>query len=423
VPTIDEQAQIDSYAELLVKVGVNLQPGQQVVIRVGRETAPAPLEVAPFVHALARQSYASGASYVHVLWADAEIARLSMQHASDEQLASYPAWENTWLLELVAQNAALIMLSAPTPEAFQGVDPRRLTIRGQAMAQALHPFSQQQMVGAISWLIAAVPTSAWAARVFPDLPSETALEKLWALIRRATRLDADNPVAAWVAHLAQLRRRCELLEQARLRSLHYIGPGTDLTVDLLPESIWTSCASSQNKRGAPFVPNMPSDEVFTTPLRNGGHGTVRSTLPLYYNGTLIEDIVLRFEQGKIVEATSSTGIEVLRGALDTDEGARYLGEIALVPVDSPVASLRTVFFNTLFDENASCHLAFGRGIAQGLRGGNSLTADELLAQGVNESAVHVDLMIGSEHLDLDGITASGQTIPLLRQGRWAEALG
>jgi aminopeptidase len=406
-----EQAQIERYAEVLLKVGVNLQPGQTVVIR------GAGAEVAPFVHAITRQAYASGAAYVHVLWADHEIMRLGILHASEEQLRTYPSWESAWLMELVAQDAVFIMLDAPDHGAFKGLDPHRLTLRNHAALRSLRPIREQFMAGSVRWLVAALPTASWATQVFPDLPSELALDRLWDLICRATRLDTGDPIAAWTTHLAHLSARRAFLEQAHLHSLHYQGPGTDLTVELLLESKWT-CGATSSTRGVSFVPNMPTDEVFTVPRRTGTNGTVRCTRPLYFNGVLIENIALRFEHGKIVETTASGGIEVLNGALDTDKGARYLGEVALVPVDSAVASLRTVFFNTLFDENASCHLAFGSGLPLGIHGGETKTADELLAMGVNQSAIHVDLMVGSEDLDIDGTTASGDMVPLLRRGQW-----
>lgn len=416
MPTTLEESRIERYAEVLVRVGVNLQPGQVVVLR------GATMQVAPFVHAVARQAYAAGAAYVHVVWTDSEISRLGVLHASEEQLQSHPSWENPWLLELAAQDAVFIMLDAPDHGAFKGLDPQRLTLRMLAASRALQPFREQIMTSAVRWLVAALPTAAWAAQVFPDMPEDAALERLWDLICRATRLDTDDPIAAWTTHIAHLSARRASLEQARLRSLHYTAPGTDLTVSLLPESTWSG-GNISSTRGVPFVPNMPTDEVFTTPRRDGGSGIVRCTRPLYYSGVLIEDITLRFEHGKIVEATASSGGEVLKGALDTDARARYLGEVALVPVDSAVASLRTVFFNTLFDENASCHLAFGGGLAFGITGGKGKSSDELLAMGVNQSAIHVDLMIGSEDLDIDGTTVTGAVIPLFRQGKWALASG
>jgi aminopeptidase len=253
--------------------------------------------------------------------------------------------------------------------------------------------------------------------MFPDRPEDEGVRELWRLIVHACRADAGDPIQAWQEHIAGLRRRGAQLEAHNVTRLHYRAPGTDLRVGLPDGARWLSGGGTS--RGVPVVVNIPTEEVFTAPHRTEVEGTVRSTLPLSHAGVLIENIVLRFEGGRIVDAGADTGEDVLLGAIDTDERARYLGEIALVPVDSPLASLNTVFYNTLYDENASCHLAIGSGYPESIPGGAALSEDELLARGINQSALHLDFMIGSNELDIDGETQSGDTIPVFRRGRWA----
>jgi aminopeptidase len=434
------RTQLDQYAEILVKIGVNVQPGQQLIIGAGPEALTTPVESAHFVATLAEKAYAAGASNVQVIWRDPAIARLNMQHASIEQLASYPSWKADSFMQLVEQDAAFLVLYAPDPHLYRDIDPERVNIASKAEAKAIHPFMQAIQGSArvyardhdprarppggtfsVTWTVGAVATGVWAGLLFPDLPPDESIERTWEFICRATRADVEDPVTPWQEHLDQLGRRESYLNQARVRRLHYRAPGTDLAVDLIPGSRWMSCANIRSKSGVSFVPNIPSDEVFTSPLRTGVNGTVRSTLPLNYNGVLIENIVLRFERRKVVEASANTGLDILTGLLETDANSRYLGEIALVPADAPLARMHTIFYNTLFDENASCHLALGSGFAGTIEGGAALTEEDLRTRGVNQSAAHVDFMIGSDELDIDGETESGEIVPVLRRGIWATA--
>ncbi|GAC1463258.1 MAG: aminopeptidase [Chloroflexota bacterium] len=421
---IDLGTLLDRYADLLVTVGANVQPGQQVMIGAGSQGFYAPVESADFVAILVEKAYAAGASDVHVTWFDPTVARLRMQHATMEQLTTFPSWTLDSFMHLVDQDAAFLSLHAPNPHLYRDIDPERVTSAARAEGEATRPFSHA-LHGTMSrnWTVGAVATNAWARLLFPDLTPCEAIERTWEVIGRATRADVEDPIAAWRDHLAQLNRRENALNRDRLRRLHYRAPGTDLTVDLLPGSHWMSCANVRSKSGVPFVPNIPSDEVFTTPLRTGVNGTVRSTLPLNYRGALIENIALRFDEGKVVEATADRGADTLAGVLETDPNARYLGEIALVPADAALAQMRTIFYNTLFDENASCHLALGNGFAMAVEGGAAMSRDDLVARGVNQSATHVDFMIGTDELDIDGETESGETVPVFRRGVWAKDRG
>jgi aminopeptidase len=358
-----------------------------------------------------------------VNWFDPAIARLTMQHATIGQLASYPSWKADSFMQLVEQDAAFLLLYAPDPHLYRDIDPERVNIASKAEAEAIHPFMQAiQGTFSVTWTVGAVATGVWAGLLFPDLPPDESIERTWELICRATRADVEDPVTPWQEHLDQLGRRESYLNQARVRRLHYRAPGTDLAVDLIPGSRWMSCANIRSKSGVSFVPNIPSDEVFTSPLRTGVNGTVQSTLPLNYHGVLIENIALRFERGKVVEASANTGLDILTGLLETDANSRYLGEIALVPADAPLARMHTIFYNTLFDENASCHLALGSGFAGTIEGGAALTEEDLRTRGVNQSAAHVDFMIGSDELDIDGETESGEIVPVLRRGIWARVV-
>jgi len=337
-PAVDLRTQVDQYAELLVKVGANVQPGQQLMIGAGPEVFHAPVESADFVVTLVERAYAAGASNVQVTWFAPAVARLTMQHAAIEQLASYPSWRADSFMQLVERDAAFLLMHAPDPHLYRDIDPERISVASKAEAEAGHPFVQAiHGTFSVNWTVGAVATAAWAGLLFPHRPPDEAIELTWEMICRSTRADAEDPIAAWQEHLDQLRRREVHLNQAGIRKLHYRAPGTDLEVKLIRGAQWMSCANIRSKSGVRFVPNIPSDEVFTTPLRTGVNGTVRSTLPLNYNGVLIENIALRLEGGKVVEASADTGLDILTGLLETDVNARYLGEIALVPADAPLA--------------------------------------------------------------------------------------
>jgi aminopeptidase len=411
------RTQLDRYAELLVKIAVNVQPGQQLAIGALRG---APIESAAFVATLVEKAYVAGASNVHVNWFDPAIARLTMQHADIEQLASYSSWKVDSSMQLIGQDAAILSLYAPHPHLYRDIDPERVKIASRAEAEATHPVIQAiHGTNSVSWTVASVATEGWARLLFPDLHPTSRLSETWKLICRAARADVEDPETDWRAHLDQLGRRESYLNQARIQRLYYRAPGTDLAVDLIPSGRWVSSASSRSKRGVAFVPNIPSDEVFTTPLRTGVNGVVRSTLPFDYRDVLIENMVLWFERGEVVKASASTGLDMLNYLLEADANSRFLGEVALVPADAPLAQMHTIFHNGLFDENASCHLALGSGFAMTIEGGTTMTEEELLTRGVNQSTIHVDFMIGSEELDIDGETESGEIMPVLRQGIWA----
>ena len=406
------EKQLEKYATLAVEVGVNVQPNQLLVVS-------APVYAAPFVRKVVKRAYEVGARYVHVDWTDDIVTRTRFECAPDDSFDEYPImWRARGWEEMAKNNAAFLSITGSDPDLLKGIDPTRIQKANRAAGIAMQPFRQYAMADKVSWSVIAVPSQEWADKVFPDLAPENRVKALWEAIFKATRIDQGDPVAAWRAHTADLDRRAAYLNERKYKALHYKAPGTDLVVELPPAHRWVS-AGSYNEKGTLFIANMPTEEVFTAPLKNGVNGTVRSTKPLSYGGNLIENIFLEFKEGKIVRFAADKGYDTLKGFIETDEGARYLGEVALVPHRSPISETNLVFFNTLFDENASNHLAIGKAYAFCLEGGKSMSKEEQERHGLNDSLVHVDFMIGSEQMDIDGIRADGSTEPVFRQGNWA----
>ncbi|MGF9798340.1 aminopeptidase [Brevibacillus agri] len=401
----------DRYADLAVKVGVNVQPMQTLVVT-------APLSAAPFVRKVARKAYEAGAKHVHIDWTDDELTRMKYDLAPDEAFADYPQWKAKGLEEMAENGAAFLYINSTNPDLLKGVKLERIATANKAAGQALRTFRNYTMSDKVSWSVIAVPSPEWAAMVFPDLPADEQVPALWDAIFRATRVDTDDPVQAWHEHHATLNSKVEQLNAKQYRYLHYEAPGTQLTIELPDRHIWIG-GGSVNEKGAAFMANMPTEEVFTAPKKDGVNGTVRSTKPLSYHGNVIENFTLTFEQGKIVSVSAEKGEEALKQLIATDEGSHYLGEVALVPHQSPISLSNIIFYNTLFDENASNHLAIGSAYSVNIEGGAAMSQEELAARGINTSLVHVDFMIGSAEMNIDGETADGVREPLFRNGNWA----
>jgi aminopeptidase len=400
------------YAETILRIGVNLQPGQKLVIE-------APLAAAPFVRIVTERAYELGASQVHFEWWDDELTLIRYRHAPEASLGYYAEWRADGLAQYAKENAAFLFILAPNPELLKDIPSDRIAKETRGRTAVRRRFLDYTRTHQVSWVIATVASAAWAAKVFPELPPEAGVERLWELIFRATRIDRPDPVADWLQHLAVLKRKTEQLNAMRIRKLHYRAPGTDLTVELPEKHVWIGGAKP-NGAGIPFVANMPTEEVFTMPAKDGVNGVVRSTKPLNYGGNLIEDFSFTFRNGQIVDYKAGKGADTLKTILDTDEGARYLGEVALVPHRSPISLMNVVFCNTLFDENASCHLAVGSAYPANLENGTNMSAEELAASRANSSLMHVDFMIGSPELDIDAELPDGTLVPLFRGGDWAE---
>ncbi|MFC0213719.1 aminopeptidase [Paenibacillus chartarius] len=402
---------LEKYAETLLRIGLNVQPGQKLVI-------DAPLSAANFVRIVTRLAYDIGASQVHHEWWDDELALIRYRHAPESSLGYYPEWRANGLAEYAENNAAFLFVQSPNPDLLKDVPADLIAKETRGRAAIRKRFLDYTRLHQVSWLIAAVPSPAWAARLFPGLPAEQGVAKLWDVVFKATRIDRDDPVGEWRKHLDTLHAKTSKLNAMRIRKLHYRAPGTDLYIELPEKHIWLGGAKP-NKSGTPFVANMPTEEVFTMPAKHGVNGIVRSTKPLNHGGSLIEDFSFTFKDGRIVDYRAGKGEDKLQTILDTDEGASYLGEVALVPYRSPISLMDIVFYNTLFDENASCHLAIGNAYPSTLEGGVGLSPDQLKASGANVSMTHVDFMIGSAELDIDAELPDGSTVPLFRQGNWA----
>ncbi|WP_062199628.1 aminopeptidase [Massilibacterium senegalense] len=402
---------LKKYAELVVRLGVNIQKDQTLHIN-------APLEAAEFVRAVTTRAYKAGAKHVYVNYIDEELARIKFEEAPDEAFLEFPSWKVQGFEQMVEEGAAFLSIHAENPELLKGIDPTRIAAAQKTKGQAMKKFSEAIQTDTVSWCVVSVPTKAWAKHVFPNVSEEEQVDCLWEAIYQTLRVEQDDIVKAWQNHADTLDQKASYLNKKKYKTIHYRAPGTDLKVDLHERHQWLS-AGSTDKRGVTFIANLPSEEVFTTPLKTGANGYVTSTKPLNYGGTLIENFTLTFENGKIVDAKAEKGLETLQRLIETDEGSHFLGEIALVPHDSPISNANLIFFNTLFDENASNHLAIGSAYATCLEDGQNMNREELDAHGANDSLIHVDFMIGSREMDIDGITHDGKIEPIFRKGNWA----
>ncbi len=397
------EQRIRALARLAVHVGVNLQSGQTLAVN-------AMVEHAPLVRAVAAEAYAAGARYVDVYYADQHVRRAHIEHASDDELGFSPPWLVERIRRIGETGSALISITGnPEPELYSDLDGSRV---GRARMRKLAEESLKLTDGLSNWSIVPYPNEGWARTVF----GEPDLDRLWDAVAAAIRIDEPDPVAAWQEHIAKLQRRADSLNERHFDQLRYRGPGTDLTIGLHPESEWK--AALDVSRGIEHVANMPTEEVFTAPDARRVEGVVRSTLPLQIQGTIVRDLTVRFEGGRAVEVTASTGEEVMRTHVATDEGAARLGEVALVDSDSRVGKTGLVFYDTLFDENASSHIALGSSIVNAVSWAADVSPEERSARGVNHSSIHTDFMIGSPELEVDGVDAHGEAVPILRHGDW-----
>ncbi|MFA5539074.1 MAG: aminopeptidase [Gemmobacter sp.] len=411
-PAPIDPAKLDRLAEVAVKVGLRLEPGQDLLVT-------APVAALPLVRRIAVHAYAAGAGLVTPFLADEEIALARYRHARDESFDRAAGWLYAGMAAAFDDNTARLAIAGDNPMLLAEQDPGRVARANKANSAAYRPALEKIANFDINWNIVSYPNPSWARQVFPDLPEDEAVARLAEAIFAASRVDDPDPVAAWQAHNAALAARSGWLNGQRFAALHFTGPDTDLTVGLADGHEWHGGAS-EAKNGIICNPNIPTEEVFTTPhaLRVEGH--VAASKPLSHQGTLIDGIRVRFEQGRITEAKADRGEEVLLKVLDTDEGARRLGEVALVPHSSPISQSGLLFYNTLFDENAACHIALGQCYSKCFLGGADLTPEQIAAQGGNSSLIHIDWMIGSGQTDIDGIRADGSRVPVFRKGEWVE---
>jgi aminopeptidase len=411
---------LEPYADLAVRVALNLQPGQRLLIVGPLMNGGVSLDAAPLVRHIAASAYRAGADLVEAIWGDEQMQLARFHHARADTFSNFSAWLPNALVEHAEAGHATLSVFANDPDLLQNEPTERAGTLQQATSRSVTPFRELISRNHTNWAVIAAPSAAWAAKVFPEAAPEQQAPQLWATIARLCRLDRPDPVAAWQEHLAALQARSNRLNARRYSALRFSGPGTDLTVGLPPAHIWVSGAST-SRQGIQFVPNLPTEEVFTIADRHRVGGVVRSTKPLNYAGSLIEDFTLTFEDGRVVDLKAGRGEPVLRQLVDTDAAAGRLGEVALVPQSSPIAQSGRLFYNTLFDENAASHVALGTAYKFTLTGADAMTDEEFERAGGNRSAVHVDFMIGSAELDVDGVSTDGtSTEPLMRRGDWTD---
>ena len=407
------EEKLQEYARLLVRVGLNVQRGQTLVIS-------SPVECAYFARLCAAEAYAVGCKEVVMNWHDDALGRMKYLYADDAVFDDVPLWRRHFFNDYAQEGAAYLAISASDPENLKGVDGSRIIRAQQASGKALKEFDRLQMCSGFPWCIASIPIPSWAKTVFPDDGEERAMERLWDAIFRAVRISGDGKaVEKWQAHLKTLHARMEKLNALKFKSLHYTNAlGTDLTVELPEGHIWEA-GNDVTLSGRTYIANIPTEEVFTSPLKTGVNGVVYSALPLSHNGTIIDKFHFVVKDGKIVEVHAEQGEEALKAAVTVDEGASYFGEVALVPYDSPISNQKILFYNTLFDENAACHIAFGEAYPC-LEGGQKMSKEELKARGLNDSITHVDFMVGTPDLRIVGTTHDGREIPVFENGNFAQ---
>jgi len=409
--SVDFEQLLARYANLAIKIGLNLRPGQRLLI-------VAPIETAPLVRLITASAYQAGARLVDVVWDDEQLELIRFRYAPRDSFEEFPAWQSGLALDYAKNGDATMNIYARDPDLLKGQDPRLITTVQKTSATYFQPYLDQLVQNAMNWLVISAPITSWAAKVFPHEPPEHQVDRLWDAIFETCRLKQSDPIAAWRDHIRQLLARSDYLNQKRYTALKYSGPGTDLTVGLPRGHCWKS-AQDTSTNGITFTPNMPTEEVFTLPERNRTSGVVRASKPLSYGGTLIDNFSLRFAEGRVVEATAASGEAVLRDLLATDEGASRIGEVALVPHSSPIAQSGLLFYNTLFDENAASHIALGQAYKFTLDGGGAMSDEQFEQAGGNHSLIHVDFMIGSGHMDVDGLREDGRAEPVMRAGEWA----
>ncbi|GAN84738.1 aminopeptidase [Novacetimonas hansenii] len=409
-PASNHAELLDRLGEVAVRVGLNIAHGQQLLIT-------APLDAVPLVRRITEHAYRAGASLVSTFYSDDETTLARFRHAPDDTFDTAAKWLQDGMAEAYREGAARMAITGGNPTLLSGENHDRVARASRASSLAGRPAMELITNFAINWNIVACATPTWAQQVFPDLPPEQALARLWDAIFTASRVTTADPVAEWARHNETLHRRAAWLNDRRFAALHFRGPDTDLTVGLADGHAWAG-GSEPARNGITCNPNIPTEEVFTTPHARRVDGTVRATKPLFHQGTLIDDIAVRFQDGRIVEASARTGQEVLTRILDTDEGARRLGEVALVPASSPISSSGILFRNTLFDENAASHIALGQSYTKCMLDTDTLDAAQLSERGANSSFIHIDWMIGSNQIDVDAITHDGTRESLMKQGEW-----
>ena len=403
---------LKKYAKLAIYQGVNVQKNQTLVIS-------SPIECAKFTRMLVEEAYIKGAKEVVVQWNDELTGKLKYKYSPMEVFETVPEWVKESRLSYAKEGACFLSISASDPELLKDVDPKKVATFRKASSIASREFSSRLMSNENAWSIVSIPTVGWAKKVFPNVSEDEAVEKLWDAIFKIVRVDSQDPVKAWEEHKNTLKKNMDFLNSKRFKSLHYTNSlGTDLIIELPEKHLWAGGAEF-TQDGTEFIANMPTEEIFSMPKKTGVNGKVVSSMPLNYGGNLINNFSLTFKDGKVVDFSAEEGYDTLKNLLDTDEGAKYLGEVALVPYNSPISNSNIIFFNTLYDENASCHLAFGKAYSLCIKDGEKMSEEELLKEGANDSLTHVDFMIGTKDLQITGTTYDNEKFDIFVNGNWA----
>lgn len=400
------------YASLAVNIGVNIQKDNILVIS-------SPIETAEFARLITEEAYKSGAKDVIVHYGDQKLTKIKLENSSLETISNIPEWQAESYNYYARQEACFISISASDPDGLKGVPVEKIGASQKARTSALKEYFDNSMSNKCRWCVLSVPTLSWAKKVFPKVSDDEAMESLWDVIFKTVRVDTENPVNAWKKHNAYLEEKIKFMNNNNFKSVHLKSAnGTDLNIELPEGHIWAG-GSEGDVNGIPFNANIPTEEVFTLPKKTGVNGIVYSSKPLSYGGNLIDNFSITFKDGKAIDFTAETGYDVLKQMLESDEGAKYLGELAFVPYNSPISNSKLIFFNTLFDENAACHLAFGRAYESCVKDADKYSEEELEKIGVNNSIIHVDFMIGTSDLEVTGINENGETIQIFSNGNWA----
>ena len=413
------EKKLEKYAEVILKVGLNFQPKQRLLIG-----GPAffhdglSFDMAPLVRIITRKAYQMGANLVDVMWADEQLRPIRFKYGSKKSLRLYPKWRLDAKLDIAQSGDAFLDIMSPNPDLLEGVELSVILKFSLFLIKHLKPLSDLTTQFDYKWLIIAAPNQSWADKLFPHIPSNERVQKLWDIIFEICRITEENPISAWNKHDENLKKRCNYLNEKQYQSLKFTSPETDLTIGLPKNHIWEG-GSVKTKSEAVFQPNIPTEEIFTTPNKDQVEGVVKITKPVLIQGQIIEDCVFRFTEGRIVEANVRIGDKTMNSIINIDEGARRLGEIALVPHSSPISQTGLLFYNQLIDENASNHMALGQGFKSSFTNGNKLTDEEYIAAGGNKSTLHLDLMIGSGEMNVDGVLDNENAEPLMRNGEWA----
>lgn len=403
---------LKKYAELIVKQGVNLQPNQELVV-------DASIENYELAREIAKVAYDIGAKDVIVHYNDEVITRLRYENCDVEHFQEIPKYLQELRNDYALKHAAIVTITSADPESLKGIDPQKILARNRAMHESCKTFYDHLDLGIDRWCIVGAPSVAWANKVFPEMSDEEAVEALWKAIYHVTRCDQENPIEAWNEHRHSFERRVGILNEKKIKSLHYTnGLGTDLTIELNPDYLFAG-GGSQTTDGVYSFPNIPTEEIFTSPYYLGVNGIVYSSMPLNYNGQIIDEFSMTFENGRIINYDAKVGYDTLKSIIETDEGSHYLGEVALVPYDSPIRQMNILFYNTLFDENAACHLAVGKGFGECIENGLSYNKEQLKEKGINDSLTHVDFMIGTKDLSIVAKLQDGQEFVIFENGNYA----